>query len=417
MALSRFQESGDTLRRAAELSDEPAERAINLGRAAHSYAWGHHYADMNDAVREGERVSLEHELHDGLAFARAIHAFSDATSGNWAKYASTMSVSEKLDPQHPEVLIIQRYLQGQAAEWTGNYQAAAAIQLEGVEIGRKHRLPGLVIPGQWSRAKALCCLGRYGESLEQLQEACGIAERIGDQALRARMLNTLGWLHAELGAHERAAEYNRRSLEAAEEMLALDLVAGIQEIQSNASVNLACNLIDLAEHERADELLGPVREERANGDDPWMRWRWSIHLDDVEARIALARGDAETALRRVDAEIVSARANVAPKLVARGLELRGRAQLLMDDRDAAEESLRDALAQAEAISYPPAAWRATALLGELARRRGNRAASERAAVDVARRVEAAAATLADDELRRRVRSLGSALGKVQNRDL
>ena len=409
MALSRFHESGDALRRAAELCDEPADRAINLGRAGHSYFWGHHYPELREAVREGEQVSLAHGLDDGLAFAKAMRAFDSATSGDWPGYRGGMRDVEALAPQHPEVLIILSYLQGQAAEWTGDYRQATATQQKGIDLARQHRLPGLLVPGLWFRGKALCCLGRYGESLSQLEEAYGIAERIGDHAHRARLLNTLGWLHGELAAYERAAEYNRRSLETAEEMLKLDLVAGIAEIHCNASVNLAGNRIVLGELDAADALLEPVRRELAEGDDPWMLWRWSIHLEDAEARLALARGDPETAVRRLDAEIASAHRNGAPKLVARGLELRGRACLMMDDRDGAEECLRGALQEADAIVYAPAAWRATALLGELARRAGDRPAAERASADVSRRVEAAAGALGDEELRRKLLSLAPTL--------
>lgn len=411
MALSRFQESGDALRRAAELADDPVDGAMNLGRAGHSYFWGHHYTALQDAIGEGERISREHGLDDGLAFSRSMRVFESATRGEWSDYSTQIAEVEALAPEHPEVLIILRYLQGQAAEWTGHYREAAAIQLEGIEIARKNRLPVLLLPGQWFRAKALCCYGSYGEALSQLSQAYGIAERLGDRAHRARMLNTLGWLHGELGAHERAAEYNRRSVEVAEEMLQLDLVAGTEEIHCNASINLACNRMALGEPDAADAGLEAVRRESAEGKDPWMRWRWTIHLDDVEARLAVARGDPETAVRYADAEIAAARDFDAPKLVARGLELRGRACLMMDDRDGAEECLRVGLQSADAIAYPPAAWRAMALLGELARRSGDGAEAERCEAEVARRVEAAAATLEDETLRRRVRSLGRGLAE------
>jgi tetratricopeptide (TPR) repeat protein len=254
-------------------------------------------------------------------------------------------------------------------------------------------------------------LGLYGEALTQLNEAYGIAERLGDRAHRARMLNTLGWLYAELSAPERASEYNQRSVELADEMLELDLVAGTEEIRCNASINLAGNRIAEGDPDAADALLESVRREWAEGEDPWMRWRWSIHLEHVEARLALVRGDPQRALGHVGREVEAARRQGAPKLVARGLELRGRACLVMDDRDGAEKALREALREAQAIGYPPAAWRAKALLAELARRTGDGAAAERADAEVARSVETAAATLDDDALRGRLRGLGRDLAK------
>ncbi len=409
MAMSRFQESGDALLRAAELASVPGDRAINLGRAAHSFFWGHHYSALKAAVAEGERFSIEHGLTDGLAFAKAMSTFECATRGRWEEYGAGIREVTKLDPTHPEVQVVLHYLHGQAAEWTGDYRTSAVVQRAGIELAKKHSLPGLMILIQWFRAKALCCTGEYGESLNQLQEACGLAERLGDHAHRARMLNTLGWVYGEIAAYERAAEHDRRSVTLAEEMLELDLVAGIAEIHCNASVNLACSRIAVGDVDLADELLEPVRLEHDEGVDPWMRWRWSIHLADAEARLALARGDPEAALRHTEAEVEAARRNSARKLVARGLELRGRACLVMDDRDAAEASLREALEEAEAIGYPPAMWRAAALLGELAERTGDGSGADRARALSRSRLEAAAGTLGDEEIRRRLQDFGARL--------
>ncbi|MEN8183155.1 MAG: AAA family ATPase, partial [Myxococcota bacterium] len=411
-AMSDFRDSGDAFLRAVELADSPADRAFDLGRAAHSFFWAHEYPQLAEALEEGERLSRDHDLQEGLAFSKVMRAFRTVVVfGELETHDRLIQEVESLAPTHPEVVIILRYLQGQRAEWTGDFRAAAASQQAGIDLARKHRLPGLLVPGQWFRAKALCCLGEYGESLGQIREAYEIAERIGDRHQRARMLNTLGWVHGEVGAHERAAEYNRRSVELAEEMLELGLVAGTPEIHGNASINLARNRIALGDVEGAEQELASVREDLGQQGDPWMRWRYSLHLADVEARLALARGDPEAALPHLEEELAGAREKGARKLVARALALRARVQIVLEDPEAAEASLREALPMARAIGHPPACWRALALLAELARRAGETGRAEEARAQAARLIEDRANALGDTDLSGRLRALGHRLAK------
>ncbi len=107
-------------------------------------------------------------------------------------------------------------------------------------------------------------------------------------------------------------------------------------------------------------------------DDPWMKWRYQMHLWDALGRHALAQGDPEATLTFTERELDAARGHGARKLEARALELRGRALVTMDDRERALASLGAAQEIGSQIGYPPVLWRTDALLGELARRLGDR---------------------------------------------
>jgi class 3 adenylate cyclase/tetratricopeptide (TPR) repeat protein len=410
-AISDFPDSGHAFLRAAELAEAPGDRALNLGRAAHSFFWGHLYPELDAAIEEGERFSSAHGLREGLAFSKMMRAFRGAVFGELDEHVRLLSEVERTGVTHPEVVIVLRYLRGQQAEWYGDYRAASAAQAEGIEIARKHRLPGLLVPSLWSRAKAMCCLGEYGEALRLIREAYELAERIGDRHQRTRMLNTLGWVYAELGAYEQAADSNRRSVELADELLALGFVAGTPEIHSNASINLAGNLIALGDLEGAEQALGPVREDLQGPGDPFMRWRYSLHLSDLEARLALARGEPEQALPHIEAELASARTHGARKVLARAQELRGRALLALDDREAAEADLREALRGAQSIGYPPVCWRALALLGEVARRAGSSSQAEERRAAAGALVEDRVGSLGEAALSARLRALGVLLAE------
>ena len=198
--------------------------------------------------------------------------------------------------------------------------------------------------------------------------------------------------------------------EIAREMVKLGLVAGAPELYANAAINLAGNLTALGELEAAAEQLAAIQEQHDTDDDPWMRWRWALHLQDGLARVDLARGDAERALDRVEAEIAGARERTSPKRSqARGLELRGRILVFMDRREEAENSLREALAITTRIEHPPVAWRALSLMGEVARRQGDSELAERHFGEVRALVESTASSIERDELRSGFRSMAERL--------
>ena len=189
----------------------------------------------------------------------------------------------------------------------------------------------------------------------------------------------------------------------------LALVPGAPELHGNAAINLAGNRIALGDLDAAGEHLEPIRRELEQPGDPWMRWRYGLHLRDGLARLALARGDPERARELADEELLGARKYRARKLEARALELRGRALVTMDRRDAAAGCLREALEVARRIEYPPVTWRALSLQAELARRSGERSLAERYAGEARRLIEALTPSLPDEGLQRGFRAMADRL--------
>jgi hypothetical protein len=140
-----------------------------------------------------------------------------------------------------------------------------------------------------------------------------------------------------------------------------------------------------------------------------MRWRYSLHLLDAQARVALARGDLDRVLALTAQEVQGARCTDSRKLEARALELRGRALVAMDLRDDAFAVLSDASRVAAAIEYPPVLWRVFSLLAELARRADDRREAEAQASRAQGLVETLACALSEAELQREFRALGERL--------
>jgi len=171
------------------------------------------------------------------------------------------------------------------------------------------------------------------------------------------------------------------------------------EILANADINLATNHLALGDVDSARALIEPLEAALAQPGDPWMRWRYALHVHNVRAQIELACGAPDAALAAVERELAGARRYRAPKVEARALILRGAALLGVEQREPAAASLRDGAAVATRVGHTRSVWQAAAWLGEVARRAGDRQAAVRHAADARAVAERAASSLTDAELR------------------
>jgi class 3 adenylate cyclase/tetratricopeptide (TPR) repeat protein len=366
--------SAEAWERAAALSEDPEQAGLELGRGAYSLYWCHEFDRMHAMLDRMIEFAEANDLPAVRVEAGLIRAFYGATNdGRLEPLAKLSAESVSLTESTDEIASLGHFLFGECAEWRGDFAQAQEHTGRSIELARRVGRPEFGFAAEWFRGKAVIATGRYVEAARDLGELLDRVERSGDRALRTRVLNTLGWCHAEAGDHLRAAELNRRSVELARELIELELVAGAPEIRGNASINLAINHLALGDAEAADAHLAPVREYVEGSGDPWMMWRYSMHLWDVDGRLALACREPDRALALAETELEAARAHAVRKLEGRAQELRGRALLALDRRDEAEAALRKTIAISRELGYRPTEWRAWALLGELARRRSDAA--------------------------------------------
>jgi tetratricopeptide (TPR) repeat protein len=209
------------------------------------------------------------------------------------------------------------------------------------------------------------------------------------------MLNTLGWCFAEIGSTASAREYNELAATLAHEI-------GDPEILSNAAINLAGNHLELGDKGRAEEYLAPIEEAVSEPGDPWMRWRYSLHVMDTRARLELTDREHDRALVLAEKQLAGARRHRAPKIEVRALSLKGQALMEIDRRSEAEEVFRTAIEVAQRIGFARGIWNGYALLAECERRSGNNTVAGEHARKVREVAERAAATLSSSELRFRL---------------
>ena len=309
----------------------------------------------------------------------------------------------------PSVIVFCLAQLCQRLEWRGSFSRAIEIGERAIEIGIRENLTSETLFGGWFTGIAHAAVANYQRSLGILEQALQLCDRIGDRAVKARVLNTVGWVYAEFGCYREAMDLNRLATDHAREMVELGLVAGAPELYANAAINLAGNLSMAGQVEAAVDQLAPIEAHLAASDDPWMEWRYSLHVFDAAARLWIARGEAEEALALADKEVEGARSVACQKLFARALETRARALVAADRRDDAEPALHEALGVARAIGYRPVIWRSTSLLAEVARRSGDGGLQARWTDETRALVDDTVSLLASDAHRAGLRQLGDLL--------
>ena len=394
--LSDFAASADAFERAAALSADPESASLLLSAAAFSHLWAHQYERCQQCTEEATTLARGRGYPPGEARALVVHGIHRGVhDADVDEYERCIRRGLEICARHPheEVESFVRFHATLLAEWTGAYEETVRMAERAIYLGRKLRRPETIIFPTWFLGKARCCLGDYGGAIALLEEANALCERIGDRALRSRLLNTLGWCFAEIGDAERALGYNERAAVLAREI-------GDPEILSNAAINLANNHLDRADLDRALEYLEPIEETLSRPGDPWMRWRYALHARDTRARIELIRGDPERSLVLAAAELEEARRHRAPKIEARAHFMCASALLAMDRRDEAADAAELALRKATEIGYQRAVWRAHLLLAEKERRAGNRAAAIEQTARARYVAERLARSLSDTDLGR-----------------
>jgi tetratricopeptide (TPR) repeat protein len=368
-----------------------------LASAAFSHVWAHQYDGGDRCVAAA--IASAPPRSPGLAMARIVEGFHHAIEGESAEHEAKSRAGLELCAavRSPTVEAYAYFNLAQNSEWRGAYGDAIAFAERSMALARQQKLPDSLIFSTWFLAKARCCIGELGGAFELLREAHALCERIGDRAWRSRMLNTLGWCFAEVGAHDLAQRYNERAADLAQQI-------GDPEIIANAHINLALNHLHQGDLDRALHYFEPIEEAARRTSDPWMRWRYSLHIYDARAEIELARNACDAALPALDLELEGARRNASPKLEARAWLNRGRVLLRMDARDEARAALAEGARLAERIGYRTGQWRALRALADLEGQAGRSGAAARAMADATHIVEPLAASLGDLDLRRRLRA-------------
>ncbi|MBI2761998.1 MAG: AAA family ATPase [Chloroflexi bacterium] len=300
-------------------------------------------------------------------------------------------VSQVTDPWGPAWLGVMRILR---SVWSGHFDDA----LGAVETWQRPMQNVLTtnVAGSWIEGWALAGQGRYESALGVLLNAISFCDRIGEVFARAKIVNTIGWIYAEVENHTTAYEWNARGVEDA---LALGFPDA--EIESNARINLGLNLTALGRLDEAGEQFRQVERvvRDPNPELRWAKWRYSQRLFVGYGELWLVRGDLERALTLATECLALADETESRKYIIVARRLRAAVYLAQSDHAAAQRELDLALPLARDLGSPPQIWKTLVVQGELRTAQGRQEESRAVYDEALAVIDGVAAGLTDQVLR------------------
>jgi tetratricopeptide (TPR) repeat protein len=282
---------------------------------------------------------------------------------------------------------------GFVKNWEGEYAEAARLLSEGLRIARQNNLLLPLLLGGFAHGLALTGHGDYDGALAALEEGLALSEKVGDEAVRPRLINTLGWLHREVGDLDRALDLSRLGAERARKRADHEMIG-------NAEIDLGDTFLAKGDLGLAREFLeGAHRLVRDPATSNYLRWRYSTRLLASLGELWLLRGDPAKAREFADRCLDIATSTNSRKNVVKGLRLRGEIALSRRQWDEAEAALRQALAIAEAIGNPTQLWKTHLAFGHLHAERGKPDAARQAYLAAREVIERVKANLRNPGLR------------------
>jgi DNA-binding SARP family transcriptional activator/tetratricopeptide (TPR) repeat protein len=163
---------------------------------------------------------------------------------------------------------------------------AGALRAVDTAVAATRGVPVLAVPCHAGRAFVLARIGRLDEACAEADEQLAAAERMDSPELLAVARHDAGLIALAAARHARAAE-----------LLAAALDAGAKVNRSAARLARAEALVGAGDPDAATaEVRGAALEPSRTGDQSWAL----VHrMSRVQGLIALARGDASTARRRL----------------------------------------------------------------------------------------------------------------------
>ncbi|MBA3414133.1 MAG: hypothetical protein H0U10_02775 [Chloroflexia bacterium] len=290
----------------------------------------------------------------------------------------------------------------QLAIWHGRYADAERSAREALDLARTSHDALALAAAHWRLGIALGEVGRYGQARAVLLSGVAGAEEAGERYYLAKLLNTLGWLHIELGDAEGALRWDREAL-----VIAQGSHGGrVTEAERYSLLNLATDELAAGRLEPAAAHLrafAPLLEHRDYG-----RFRYLNRYQLLRSEVGLAQGNREEALRFAAEAGLLAETKAMPKNLAKSRLLEGRACLGLGQTEAAVEALTEATALADRIGHGSLRWQTRLWLGRAGAAAGGDAAPH---FDIASAwLHALASAIDDQDLRDRL--LGAPLARA-----
>jgi tetratricopeptide (TPR) repeat protein len=321
-----------------------------------AHYWAHRLERAAAYLDQAIGLAQSHHYAELRAKALKLHDILNSTRGEVTQVAALKTVSPTDGVQ---VLPAEEHWGlAMLAHLHSDFDTALHHGQACVELGQSFSNTFLVLGGYFVVGMSYASLGHYQLAVDQLQQALDLSEAAGDRFWRARLLNTIGWVHRELFNLKEAIRFDQASLELAR--------AGqpcLTEAEGNALANLATDYLLLKDYNQTRTCLEEGLS--SSGDKPFMRWRYRTRMIVVQGRLELAEGNVVGALAAADESLAMTRTTHARKNIARSCKLRGEALLAAGRVHKARSALRHALDIGLSIKSPALVWPCHLTLAQL----------------------------------------------------
>jgi len=283
------------------------------------------------------RLSRQKDFPEILLKATGFLGFVYAVLGNLKEAAYLLTeafdLGVKLDTSEGKawtLVNLARYY-----NWIGEFEKTLELCRQLHMLNQEIRSPYFRILLYFIQGSAYGALGQIDNSKQQLKAGLKQLEGVDDKFWRPRFLNTLGWVHAEIGEFQDAVRLNKQSLEEA-------ISTGDPEIIHNAQINLGENYLAMNDLSGAKDILESVWQEVKKPGISYTRWRYKTRLLIAMSELYGRLGDNKKGLDSIRKAMNLTRKSGAKKQTAQALLAKSR--LLSQSRPSLiQKSLEKAL--------------------------------------------------------------------------
>ncbi|MCB0155774.1 MAG: hypothetical protein KDF65_13330, partial [Anaerolineae bacterium] len=377
LALSDFDAAIADLERLLDLNQgagDLARKGEALYQLGIAHYWAHRLAKASAYLDQALQLAQETNAHDLHAKSLKLRDILDSTQGNVRPEAAAEG-RISADTLH-DLPAEEHWGRAMLAHLRSDFDTAIYHARACIDLGQSLANTFLTLGGYfvWGMSQASC--GDYQHALKNLTYALDLSATTEDRFWRARLLNTIGWIHRELFDLPQAIQFDKASL-----TLARSGAPRLTEAEGNALANLATDYLLLADYDRVRAYLAEGLT--PSSDEPFMRWRYHTRMIVIKGRLALVDGDVESALAAADEALAIARETQARKNISRSCRLRGEAFLAGGEPDRARAALRHALSIGVGLQSPSLIWPCHITLAHLETKAGHLETAQTHYVDAA----------------------------------
>ncbi len=383
----------------AHTSGDVTSEASALSWAGMAQTWLHEFDAAEDTLAHARKLAERSASNDAKFGVDVIEAALRGIVSGSTGAAPYLAAAATRQADATDEFMIGNYLTNSVFcgdYWTGRF-AEAVREFESIRPAVEALTSSeWVVAYYWEQGLAVAHCGQYEQALALFDNLLVQADRIGDVLYPPRALNSIAWVYGELQDHETAIRWNERSAMAGRELGLPD-----PEIECNAVLNLADNLIALGRLDEADKHLAFVGRVVNDPTPPerWLLWRYSQHYFHSYGELHLLRGDAESTIMLAEKCLRLAEETDSRKNIVKARRLRGQARMALGDLPQSEADIVAALELAIEIGNPGQLWKTHEALGDLRRAQGRPDDARSAYGDALAVLEGMAVSLTDEKLR------------------